>query len=129
MDWDLFQARMKVNIDAFTVGHSSTSIGAALGMNIAFQSTAIQISRRFRLLAMVDSTAGMAYEALNHLGALRTNMLIILNDNEMSISPNVGAMSNYLTRMLSGRVFSTMRESSKRILKPMPPMWELRETN
>ncbi|MEM7304955.1 MAG: 1-deoxy-D-xylulose-5-phosphate synthase [Pseudomonadota bacterium] len=69
-------------------------------------------------------SAGMAYEALNHLGALRTNMLIILNDNEMSISPNVGAMSNYLTRMLSGRVFSTMRESSKRILKPMPPMWE-----
>ena len=109
--------------DAFTVGHSSTSIGAALGMNIAFQSTHCD-RQAIPVIGDGGLSAGMAYEALNHLGALRTNMLIILNDNEMSISPNVGAMSNYLTRMLSGRVFSTMRESSKRILKPMPPMWE-----
>ena len=109
--------------DAFTVGHSSTSIGAALGMNIAFQHN--QSSQQaIPIIGDGGLSAGMAYEALNHLGALRTNMLIILNDNEMSISPNVGAMSNYLTRMLSGRVFSTMREGSKRILKPMPPMLE-----
>ena len=110
--------------DAFTVGHSSTSIGAALGMNIAFQHDQGD-HQAIPIIGDGGLSAGMAYEALNHLGALRTNMLIILNDNEMSISPNVGAMSNYLTRMLSGRVFSTMRESSKRILKPMPPMWEL----
>ena len=110
--------------DAFTVGHSSTSIGAALGMNIAIQHSHAD-QQAIPIIGDGGLSAGMAYEALNHLGALRTNMLIILNDNEMSISPNVGAMSNYLTRMLSGRVFSTMRESSKRILKPMPPMWEL----
>ncbi|MEM8844323.1 MAG: 1-deoxy-D-xylulose-5-phosphate synthase [Pseudomonadota bacterium] len=109
--------------DSFSVGHSSTSISAALGMNIAFQQNN-SLHQAIPIIGDGGLSAGMAYEALNHLGALRTNMLIILNDNEMSISPNVGAMSNYLTRMLSGRVFSTMRESSKRILKPMPPMWE-----
>jgi len=110
--------------DCFTVGHSSTSIGAALGMNLSFQ---LNKSKQQAVPIIGDGglTAGMAYEALNHLGDIRANMLIILNDNEMSISPNVGAMTNYLTRMLSGRVFSTMREGSKRLLKPMPPMWEL----
>ena len=110
--------------DCFTVGHSSTSIGAALGMNLSFQ---LNNHSRQAVPIIGDGglTAGMAYEALNHLGDIRANMLIILNDNEMSISPNVGAMTNYLTRMLSGRVFSTMREGSKRLLKPMPPMWEL----
>lgn len=110
--------------DCFTVGHSSTSIGAALGMNLSFQLN----QRPQQVVPIIGDgglTAGMAYEALNHLGDIRANMLIILNDNEMSISPNVGAMTNYLTRMLSGRVFSTMREGSKRLLKPMPPMWEL----
>ena len=110
--------------DAFTVGHSSTSIGAALGMNISFQHNNTH-QQAIPIIGDGGLSAGMAYEALNHLGALRTNMLIILNDNEMSISPNVGAMSNYLTRMLSGRVFSSMREGSKKLLKPMPPMWEL----
>jgi 1-deoxy-D-xylulose-5-phosphate synthase len=69
-------------------------------------------------------TAGMAYEALNHMGDLGADLLVILNDNEMSISPNVGAMNNYLTRMLSGRVYATVREGGKRLLKQMPPMWE-----
>ena len=110
--------------DCFTVGHSSTSIGAALGMNLSFQLN----NRAHQAVPIIGDgglTAGMAYEALNHLGDIRANMLIILNDNEMSISPNVGAMTNYLTRMLSGRVFSTVREGSKRLLKPVPPMWEL----
>lgn len=110
--------------DCFTVGHSSTSIGAALGMNISFQLDN-KPQQAVPIIGDGGLTAGMAYEALNHLGDIRANMLIILNDNEMSISPNVGAMTNYLTRMLSGRVFSTMREGSKRLLKPMPPMWEL----
>ena len=110
--------------DCFSVGHSSTSIGAALGMNITYQ---LEKTNQQAIPIIGDGglTAGMAYEALNHLGDIRANMLIILNDNEMSISPNVGAMTNYLTRMLSGRVFSSMREGSKRLLKPMPPMWEL----
>ena len=110
--------------DCFTVGHSSTSIGAALGMNLSFQLEKKE-QQAIPIIGDGGLTAGMAYEALNHLGDIRANMLIILNDNEMSISPNVGAMTNYLTRMLSGRVFSTMREGSKRLLKPMPPMWEL----
>ena len=110
--------------DCFTVGHSSTSIGAALGMNLSFQLEK-RTQQAVPIIGDGGLTAGMAYEALNHLGDIRANMLIILNDNEMSISPNVGAMTNYLTRMLSGRVFSTMREGSKRLLKPMPPMWEL----
>ncbi len=110
--------------DCFTVGHSSTSIGAALGMNLSYQLEK-QTHQAVPIIGDGGLTAGMAYEALNHLGDIRANMLIILNDNEMSISPNVGAMTNYLTRMLSGRVFSSMREGSKRLLKPMPPMWEL----
>ena len=110
--------------DCFSVGHSSTSIGAALGMNISYQLNNIH-QQAVPIIGDGGLTAGMAYEALNHLGDKRANMLIILNDNEMSISPNVGAMTNYLTRMLSGRVFSSMREGSKRLLKPMPPMWEL----
>ena len=110
--------------DSFAVGHSSTSIGAALGMNLSFKLNK-RAQQAVPIIGDGGLTAGMAYEALNHLGDIRANMLIILNDNEMSISPNVGAMTNYLTRMLSGRVFSTVRESSKRLLKPVPPMWEL----
>ena len=119
-----FPCRLESQYDSFGVGHSSTSIGAALGMTISFELD----KRDQHAVAIIGDgglSAGMAYEALNHLGDIRANMLIILNDNEMSISPNVGAMSNYLTRMLSGRMFSTMREGSKRLLRPMPPMWEL----
>ena len=119
-----FPSPSESEYDSLTVGHSSTSIGAALGMNISFQQNN---SHQHAVPIIGDGglSAGMAYEALNHLGALRTNMLIVLNDNEMSISPNVGAMSNYLTRMLSGRVLTSVREGSKRLLKPLPPMWEL----
>ena len=119
-----FPCRLESEYDCFGVGHSSTSIGAALGMTISFELD----HRDQHAVAIIGDgglSAGMAYEALNHLGDIRANMLIILNDNEMSISPNVGAMSNYLTRMLSGRMFSTVREGSKRLLRPMPPMWEL----
>jgi 1-deoxy-D-xylulose-5-phosphate synthase len=110
--------------DTFGVGHSSTSISAALGMALA---SARKNEDRKSVAIIGDGamTAGMAYEALNHLGDVYADLLVVLNDNEMSISPNVGAMTNYLTRMLSGKVYSTMREEGKRLLKQMPPMWEL----
>jgi 1-deoxy-D-xylulose-5-phosphate synthase len=70
-------------------------------------------------------TAGMAFEALNHAGDLDANLLVILNDNDMSISPNVGGMSNYLAKLLSGKLYSSMREGSKKVLGKMPSVWEL----
>ena len=118
-----FPKRSESEYDHFGVGHSSTSISAALGMAIASQQT-----DKRKVVAVIGDgglTAGLAYEALNHLGDCRADLLVILNDNEMSISPNVGAMTNYLTRMLSGRVFSSMREGSKKLLEPIPPMHEL----
>lgn len=118
-----FPKRGESEYDSFGVGHSSTSISAALGMALAI---AANHDNRKTVAIIGDGamTAGMAYEALNHIGDLGADLLVILNDNEMSISPNVGAMNKYLTRMLSGRVYSTMREGGKRLLKQMPPMWE-----
>ncbi|MFT5504086.1 MAG: 1-deoxy-D-xylulose-5-phosphate synthase [Gammaproteobacteria bacterium] len=110
--------------DHFGAGHSSTSISAALGMAIA--SDANQSNRQ--VIAIIGDggmTAGMAYEALNHGGALDKNLLVILNDNEMSISPNVGAMSKYLSRIWSGKIYSNMRAGSKKVLQRLPSAWEL----
>lgn len=110
--------------DHFGVGHSSTSIGAALGMAIAAQ--AQQINRQ--IVAIIGDggmSAGMAFEALNHAGSLDNNLLVILNDNEMSISPNVGAMSKYLSRIWSGSFYSHMRAGSKRVLSQIPSAWEI----
>ncbi len=110
--------------DTFGVGHSSTSISAALGMALA----AARAHEERKVVAIIGDgamTAGMAFEALNHVGDVYADLLIILNDNEMSISPNVGALNNYLTRMLSGKVYSSMREGGKKLLKQMPPVWEL----
>jgi len=118
-----FPARKESEYDHFGVGHSSTSISAALGMALASQQT-----EKRKVVAVIGDgglTAGLAYEALNHLGNSKADLLVILNDNEMSISPNVGAMTNYLTRILSGRVLSSMRESSKKLLEPIPPIREL----
>ena len=119
-----FPKRNESEYDHFGVGHSSTSISAALGMTIASK----QQGDDRKVIAVIGDgglTAGLAYEALNHLGASKADLLVILNDNEMSISPNVGAMTNYLARMLSGKVFSTMREGSKKLLEPIPPIHEL----
>ncbi|SCZ55087.1 1-deoxy-D-xylulose-5-phosphate synthase [Thiohalomonas denitrificans] len=120
-----FPKRDESPYDTFGVGHSSTSVSAALGMALAAQQ---QHSGR-RVVAVIGDgamTAGMAFEALNHAGDLDANLLVVLNDNEMSISPNVGGLSNYLARMLSGKFYSTMREGSKKVLQTMPsPMWEL----
>ena len=120
-----FPCRTESPYDTFGVGHSSTSISAALGMAIA---AGLQ-GRDAHAVAIIGDgglTGGMAFEALNHAGALDANLLVILNDNEMSISPNVGAMNNYLAKLLSGRFYSTIREGSKQLLKKrMPEVWEL----
>lgn len=119
-----FPKRGESPYDTFGVGHSSTSISAALGMAIAAQ----QEHSDRRVVAVIGDgalTAGMAFEALNHAGDLDTNLLVILNDNDMSISPNVGGMSNYFAKVLSGKLYSTVREGSKKVLGVMPPVWEL----
>jgi 1-deoxy-D-xylulose-5-phosphate synthase len=119
-----FPKRDESPYDTFGVGHSSTSISAALGMALAARQ---QKNPRHVVAVIGDGalTAGMAFEALNHAGDLDANLLVILNDNDMSISPNVGGMSNYLARVLSGKVYSSMREGSKKVLSHMPPVWEL----
>lgn len=119
-----FPRREESEYDTFGVGHSSTSISAALGMAIA----AKQQNSDRRVAAIIGDgalTAGMAFEALNHAGDLDANLLVILNDNDMSISPNVGGMSNYLAKLLSGKLYSSMREGSKKVLGKMPSVWEL----
>ena len=110
--------------DHFGAGHSSTSISAALGMAIAADSQAID-RQAVAIIGDGGMTAGMAYEALNHGGAIDTDLLVILNDNEMSISPNVGAMSKYLSSIWSGKIYTSLRSGSKKVLKRIPSAWEL----
>ena len=119
-----FPTRSESDYDTFGVGHSSTSISAALGMAIA----AAMRGEDRRAVAIIGDgalTAGMAFEALNHAGTSPADLLIILNDNDMSISENVGALSNYLARALSGRMYAHLREGGKKVLKQMPTVWEL----
>jgi len=119
-----FPTRSESDYDTFGVGHSSTSISAALGMAIA----AAKRGEDRRAVAIIGDgalTAGMAFEALNHAGNSPADLLIILNDNDMSISENVGALSNYLARALSGRMYAHLREGGKKVLRQMPTVWEL----
>ncbi len=119
-----FPKRCESPYDAFGVGHSSTSLSAALGMAIAAE----RAGSDRKVVAVIGDgamTAGMAFEALNHAGHLKNDLLVVLNDNEMSISPNVGALSAHLTKLLSSRFFSTVRESGKRVLSHVPPMLEV----
>ena len=119
-----FPTRFESEYDTFGVGHSSTSVSAALGMAIA----AKQKGERRRAVAVIGDgalTAGLAYEALCHAGSLDVDLLVILNDNDMSISENVGAMSHYLARVLSGKLYSQIREGSKKLIRRMPTVWEL----
>ncbi len=120
-----FPARPESVYDTFGVGHSSTSISAALGMAIANR---LEGGDR-RVAAIIGDgamSAGLAWEALNHAGSLDVDLLVILNDNDMSISENVGALSNYLARLLSGKVYEHLRENSKKVLRRMPAAaWEL----
>jgi 1-deoxy-D-xylulose-5-phosphate synthase len=119
-----FPTRNESEYDTFGVGHSSTSISAALGMAIANE----RVAGNRRVVAVIGDgamSAGMAWEALNHAGSLDTDLLVILNDNDMSISRNVGALSNYFARLLSGRIYDNLRENSKKVLRTMPVAWEL----
>jgi 1-deoxy-D-xylulose-5-phosphate synthase len=119
-----FPKRSESPYDTFGVGHAGTSIGAALGMAVAARTTG---SAR-RCVAVIGDggiTCGQAFEALNHAGELGENLLVVLNDNEMSISPNVGGLTRRFAQVLSGSLYSSVRESSKRILSQVPPMWEL----
>lgn len=118
-----FPSREESAHDRFGVGHSSTSIGAAVGAALAARARG---ERRQAVAVIGDGgmTAGMAFEALNHLGAAGANVLIVLNDNEMSISPNVGAMNNYLTRILSSRIYNAVVAGGRRLLEPLPPAAE-----
>ncbi len=119
-----FPWREESEYDVLSVGHSSTSISAALGLAVA----ADKEDKGRKVVAVIGDgamTAGMAFEALNHAGDIGKDMLVILNDNEMSISENVGALNNHLAKLLSGSLYTGLREGSKRILKNIPPIREL----
>ncbi len=110
--------------DVFGAGHSSTSISAALGMCVARDA----MKSDDHIVAIIGDggmTAGMAYEALCHAGDLKADMLVILNDNDMSISPNVGALNNYLTKILSGKTFTSLKSRGKQILGDTNPIKEI----
>ena len=118
-----FPKRSESVYDAFGTGHSSTSISAALGMAVA---ACLENSDQ-RAVAIIGDGAmsgGMAFEALNNAGAMDANLLVVLNDNDMSISSPVGALNNYLAKLLSGRFYSAMRKGSEKVLKGMPPVLE-----
>jgi 1-deoxy-D-xylulose-5-phosphate synthase len=119
-----FPRRSESKYDAFGTAHSSTSISAALGMAV---SAKLKKEKRSSVAVIGDGamSAGMAFEALNNAGAMDVDLLVILNDNEMSISPPVGALTNYLARLLSGRMYDTAKRASEHILKRLPIAWEL----
>jgi 1-deoxy-D-xylulose-5-phosphate synthase len=119
-----FPRRSESPYDTFGTAHSSTSISAALGMAVAAK---VKGEARKSIAVIGDGamSAGMAFEAMNNAGAMDVDLLVILNDNEMSISPPVGALTNYLARLLSGRLYSTARRASEHLLKRVPGFWEL----
>ncbi|WP_028110550.1 1-deoxy-D-xylulose-5-phosphate synthase [Ferrimonas futtsuensis] len=119
-----FPWREESEYDTLSVGHSTTSISAALGMAIA----ADREGQDRKVVAVIGDgalTGGMAFEALNHAGDIHKDMLVIINDNEMSISENVGALNNHMARLMSGRLYTTIREGGKKALSGLPPIKEL----
>jgi 1-deoxy-D-xylulose-5-phosphate synthase len=119
-----FPRRNESEYDAFGTAHSSTSISAALGMAVA----ARRKGEKRAVVAVIGDgamSAGMAFEALNNAGAAGADLLVVLNDNDMSISESVGAFNNYLARLLSGRVYNTLRRGGKEVLSKLPPVKEL----
>ncbi|WP_240929121.1 1-deoxy-D-xylulose-5-phosphate synthase [Iodobacter violaceini] len=119
-----FPKREESEYDTFGVGHSSTSIGAALGFAEAAK---LKGEDRHAIAVIGDGamTAGQAFEALNNAGHRDVNLLVVLNDNEMSISPNVGALTNYLSKLLSSKFYNGIRSKSARVLEAVPPLKEL----
>ncbi len=118
-----FPRRSESEYDTFGTGHSSTSISAALGMAIAAKHAGLA-RRSVAIIGDGAMTAGMAFEALNNAGDMDANLLVILNDNDMSISNNVGALNNYLARLLSSRFYEKVRASGKKMLDAVPPVKE-----
>lgn len=119
-----FPWREESEYDTLSVGHSSTSISAALGMAIS----AGKEGKDRKVISVIGDgaiTAGMAFEAMNHAGDVHPDMLVILNDNEMSISENVGALNNHLAQVLSGSLYTSIREGGKKVLSGVPPIKEL----
>ncbi|MBA2815406.1 1-deoxy-D-xylulose-5-phosphate synthase [Candidatus Pantoea persica] len=119
-----FPWRGESEYDVLSVGHSSTSISAGLGMAAAAEREGLG-RRTACIIGDGAITAGMAFEAMNHAGDIKPDMLLILNDNEMSISENVGALNNRLAQILSGKIYSRLREGGKRVLDGLPPIKEL----
>ncbi len=119
-----FPRRVESEYDTFGTAHSSTSISAALGMAVAAR---LKGEER-RVVAIIGDgamTAGMAFEALNNAGNMDANLLVVLNDNDMSISENVGALNNYLAKLMSGRFYAAARKTGEKVLGVMPPVLEL----
>ena len=117
-----FPKRGESEFDTFGVGHSSTSIGAGLGMALASEVQGVQ-RRVVSVIGDGAMTAGMAFEALNHGGSLDPNMLVVLNENQMSISPNVGAITKILARMMIGPTVTNIRERSKQLMHRDSRVW------
>ncbi|HEX7435887.1 MAG TPA: 1-deoxy-D-xylulose-5-phosphate synthase, partial [Caldimonas sp.] len=119
-----FPRREESEYDTFGTAHSSTSISAALGMAVAAR---LKGENRKAVAIIGDGamSAGMAFEALNNAGVSQTDMLVILNDNDMSISPPVGALNRYLARLMSGKFYAAARDTAKTVLKNAPPLFEL----
>lgn len=119
-----FPKRDESEYDTFGTAHSSTSISAALGMAVAAKING-EDRRSVAVIGDGAMTAGMAFEALNNAGVAGANMLVILNDNDMSISPPVGALNRYLARLMSGKFYAAARDTAKTVLKNAPPLFEL----
>ncbi len=118
-----FPKREESEYDTFGVGHSSTSISAAQGMAIGAKMAGVE-RKVAAIIGDGAMTAGMAFEALNHAAHTETDMLVILNDNNMSISPNVGGLSTYLSKIWASKFYNSLREGSKQVLGKIPPAWE-----
>jgi 1-deoxy-D-xylulose-5-phosphate synthase len=119
-----FPKREESEYDTFGVGHSSTSIAAALGMAVAAKCQGIE-RKSIAVIGDGAMTAGMAFEALNNAGDMDVDLLVVLNDNDMSISPNVGALSHYFARLMSGRFYAAVKQGSSKVLGMVPPMREI----
>ena len=119
-----FPRRTESIYDDFGTGHSSTSISAALGMAESLKKKRSK-NKAIAIIGDGAMTAGMAFEGLNHAGSTKNNILVILNDNDMSISNNVGALNNYLAKLLSGKLYGGLKKSGKAVFAKVPPVLEL----
>jgi 1-deoxy-D-xylulose-5-phosphate synthase len=123
-----FPRRSESEYDTFGTAHSSTSVSAALGMAQAAKLKGETGEKKRHVVAVIGDgamSAGMAFEALNNAGVMDTDLLVVLNDNDMSISPAVGALNRYLARLMSGRFYAAARKAGEKVLAGMPPLWHL----